>query len=143
MRILLDSLPKIKTVKLDVAGSSHEVSVNSSEEVPELQVKKYHLISPNSFSTTGQNRTSSTRIQIHSRSVSRAIRSVSRQSSVGSCFCAYFCRKDRCCRICDFSGTPGQTASYLYHSNQGKISSYFLSIFEDIRIILLIFFRFL
>ena len=49
MRTLLDSLPKIKTVKLDVAGCSHEVSVNSSEEVPELQVKKYHLISPNSF----------------------------------------------------------------------------------------------
>lgn len=39
MRTLLDSLPKIKTVKLDVAGCSHEVSVNSSEEVPELQVK--------------------------------------------------------------------------------------------------------
>lgn len=38
MRTLLDSLPKIKTVKLDVAGCSHEVSVNSSEEVPELQV---------------------------------------------------------------------------------------------------------
>ena len=38
MRTLLDSLPKIKTVKLDVAGCSHEVSVHSSEEVPELQV---------------------------------------------------------------------------------------------------------
>ncbi|CBY08831.1 unnamed protein product [Oikopleura dioica] len=39
MRTLLDSLPKIKTVKLDVAGCSHEVSVNSSEEVPELQAR--------------------------------------------------------------------------------------------------------
>jgi hypothetical protein len=121
MRTLLDSLPKIKTVKLDVAGCSHEVSVNSSEEVPELQVNKSHPISLNCFSTTGKNRTSSTRIQIHSRSISRAIRSVPRQSSVGSCFCAYICRKDSCCRICDFSGTAGQTASYLYDSYQGKM----------------------